>query len=95
VVGAVCPAYWPDVLFDIATIGGVDGGPPPAPSDVGAPACGEGGVPFDAQVGRADAGAPEGSATGCACRAVGASDRGALALLGIGLAALARRRRRR
>jgi MYXO-CTERM domain-containing protein len=95
VVGAVCPAYWPDVLFDIATIGGVDGGPPPAPSDVGAPVCGEGGVPFDAQVGRADAGAPEGSATGCACRAVGASDRGALALLGIGLAALARRRRRR
>jgi MYXO-CTERM domain-containing protein len=96
VVGAVCPSYWPDVLYDIATIGGVDGGPAPGPTDVGTVMCGEGGVPFDARLGGSDAASlPEPPATtGCACRA-GASPRGHLGLVTLAMLALAVIRRRR
>ena len=99
VVGAVCPAYWPDVLYDIATIGGVDGGPAPGPTDVGTVMCGEGGVPFDARLGSVDAATtPEGPTTTCACRAssaTGAGARGGSPLLVTGLPLLGLLARRR
>ena len=99
VVGAVCPAYWPDVLYDIATIGGVDGGPPPGPTDSGPLMCGEGGVPFDAALPRPDAATTGGGGSTCTCRVSGAPTRHASTLGGLAsmtaLCLLARRRRRR
>lgn len=97
VVGAVCPAYWPDVLYDIATIGVEDGGLPPGPADVGPVSCGEAGVYFDTGT-RADAAMVTTTPSGCGCR-VGtrAAPFGPLALTGSlsGAALLWQRRRSR
>ncbi|GAB4195067.1 MAG: hypothetical protein OHK0013_00900 [Sandaracinaceae bacterium] len=69
-VGATCPAYWPDVVFDLALLGGVDGGPPPPPLDAGPPPiCGEGGVSLDASMDAAVGGGTGGG--GCACLVTG------------------------
>ncbi|MBN8614200.1 MAG: hypothetical protein J0L92_26615 [Deltaproteobacteria bacterium] len=95
VVGAVCPAYWPDVLYDIATIGGLDGGPLPGPTDAGPLMCGEAGIPFDASLPRPDAGMHTPTAR-CGCVAGGATRRRVWVLgLLLGFAELARRRRQR
>lgn len=95
-VGAICPAYWPDVVFDLSVLGGVDGGPPPGPSDTGPRASCEGGIELDG--GSADAG--RGNGGGCSCSAAGASRLRALvqglgATLGLWLLRYRRRIRRR
>ncbi len=104
VVGAICPSYWPDVLYDIATIGGIDGGPAPGPTDGGPLMCGEAGVPFDAALPRPDAATTMmGGGSTCQCSVVGArdssaSDRGArsiVSLLALGAAIALRSRARR
>ena len=69
VVGGVCPSYWPDVLYDIAVFGGVDGGPAPGPTDAGPLLCGEAGVPFDAALPHPDAAMRGGGAGSCGCSA--------------------------
>jgi hypothetical protein len=95
-VGTICPAYWPDVIFDLAVLGGVDGGPPPGPLDAGPPpVCGEGGVSLDASMDAAVGGASGGS---CACRAGTSGPGGPWALastVAAGLALVRGRRARR
>lgn len=97
IVGAVCPSYWPDVLYDIATIGGLDGGVAPGPSDTGAGSC-EAGFPVDTGGRRADAamGGDGGGGSTCACSAAGRAPIGG-APVGLALASIAaivQRRRR-
>jgi hypothetical protein len=99
VVGAVCPSYWPDVLYDIATFGDVDGGPAPGPTDAGPLSCGETGVPFDAALPRPDAAMVDGGGGRCGCVAAGAGGQRARAVglvfaLGVLAARLTRARRR-
>jgi hypothetical protein len=93
-VGATCPAYWPDVIFDLALVGGVDGGPPPPPLDAGPPPiCGEGGVSLDASI---DAGRGADGGGGCACRVSGSPwPRGALTASVLWVALVAARAARR
>ncbi len=77
-VRTICPSYWPDVVYDLALLGGVDGGPAPGPVDGGVPPfCGEGGVSLDASLDAStESGGPGG---GCGCAVVGArGPRGAL-----------------
>lgn len=85
-VGAVCPLYWPDVVYDLALPDGSDGGVAPEPIDGGAAAlCDEAGVPIDASL---DGGhvAPTRAST-CGCRASSRAP-GAMSLTALGLVLL-------
>ncbi len=87
VVGAICPSYWPDVIYDLSVLGGVDGGRPPGPTDAGAaPMCGEGGVPFDAAIDAASM--PTGGGETCACALATRGSRWGWGWLAFGLLAL-------
>jgi len=97
VVGAICPSYWPDVIFDLALLGGVDGGPPPGPPSGGPPRRGgEAGVPLGGGWARLDASTtPPGGGGSCACAAARGRPPGPWGWLTLGLALVPLRRTRR
>jgi len=87
-VGATCPAYWPDVVFDLALTRD-DAGPPPGPIDAGPRLiCDEAGMPIDA-----GATPPTPPPSGCGCHVEGSPSRSAWLPLALGLLLMMRRRR--
>ena len=88
-VGGICPAYWPDVVFDLALTRD-DAGPPPGPIDAGARvSCDEAGTPLDA----GSTQPPSPPPSGCGCRVESAPSRAAWLPLALGLLLVLRRRR--
>lgn len=87
-VGGICPAYWPDVIFDLALTRD-DAGPPPGPIDAGPRvSCDEAGTPLDA-----GSTPPSPPPSGCGCRVESAPSRAAWLPLSLGLLLVLRRRR--
>lgn len=101
-VGGICPAYWPDVQFDLGLSSGSMMDARPADPDASVPSCIDAG-PVDAMAfdgGAGDAGTSVGAPpTTCGCRVGARSEARAVALFGLAVAAVrlgsnAKRRRR-
>lgn len=95
-VGATCPIFWPDVVFDLGLRydGGTEDAFVPFDHDAGLPlACIDGAV-LDMDAGTSDAGPPPPSGN-CGCHAVAPRSRPGLALFVALALLLARRERRR